>query len=422
MPLPMAGPSAALPSTVSERLGSASRWLARWSAYLQERGDLRALGRVFVIIFFMRYVLMPCVGFLVNASFPLDQAQSFSVFKEPNVFWDIFARYDSGWYYTIARDGYRYTADGPSNLAFFPLYPMLMRGLGGLLGGEQHHYYLAGMLISRAAFIGAIVLLFALARRDLGDEGAQRAVLYISIFPFAFFFSRVYTESLFLLLSVAAVWAFRTRRWAIGGLAGGLAALTRVNGILLILPLAVLVAEDAWRRRAKPRELVRPLLGLAMVAGGLAVFCAYSFTVAGSAWAWADSIREWDYDPGGWPWAPVIALARQLVRRPYEFLALEPNGPYDSLNGITAGLVVLSIPFIWRRLGAAYGLLVLVNLWLPLSSGQFVGLGRYCAVLFPFFIWLASFRSSTLRDLVVITFVSLYVLCLSMFVKLHPIF
>jgi hypothetical protein len=65
---------------------------------------------------------------------------------------------------------------------------------------------------------------------------------------------------------------------------------------------------------------------------------------------------------------------------------------------------------------------MIVNLYVPLSSGQFEGLGRYCAVLFPFFIWLGSFKSPIVRDLVMIPSIALYVLCLSLFVKLHPIF
>lgn len=362
---------------------------------------------------------MPVVGFLVNATFPLDQVQGFSVFREPHVFWDIFARYDSGWYYTIAHDGYRYIPGQQSNLAFFPLYPMMMRGVGTLLGGEQHHYYLAGMLISRVAFVGALTLLYVLARLDLDREGAQRAVLYIAVFPFSFFYSRVYTESLCLLLSLAAVWLFRTRRWELGGVAGGLAALTRVNGILLLIPMALLALTSRPTTRG---QWLRAGVGLASVAIGLGVYCAYAYHIAGSPFAWADAIRAWNYQPGSAPWMPLIALARQLVNRPYEFLAFEPNGPYDTLNGVTAGLVVLTIPFVWHRFGAPYGMHMLANLWLPLSSGEFEGLGRYCSVLFPLFIWLGSFRSGLFRDVTLVTFVALYVLCLSLFIKLHPIF
>ena len=66
---------------------------------------------------------------------------------------------------------------------------------------------------------------------------------------------------------------------------------------------------------------------------------------------------------------------------------------YDTLYGVTALLFAAAIPFVWRKFGAAYGLFMLLNLYVPLSSGAFEGLGRYCSVLFPAFIWLASIRS-----------------------------
>lgn len=397
---------------------SAAASAREWVASL-DHDEIGACTRVLVVVMFLR-VLMPLVGFLANVALPMKQPEQFTVFEERrHLFWDIFARYDSGWYYTVATEGYRYAEGDQNNLGFFPVYPLTMRYVGFLFGGEQHHFYLAGLFISKIAFLIAMVLLYRIARYDLDRDGAQRAVLYTAIFPFAFFYGRVYSESLFLLFTLLAFCAFRTRRWELGGLAGGLASCTRVNGILALPALGWV----AWRHAGlTPREWVRPAAALAAVAGGLGLFCAYVYTLTGSPFAWVTAIREWNYHPGGPPWVPLVAIARQIVRRPYEFIALEPNGPYDTLNGVVALVMTGSIPFVWRRLGTAYGLFMVPNLWLPLSSGHLVGLGRYCALLFPFFIWLASFRSQLLRDVVVITSVALYVLCLTFFIKLYPIY
>lgn len=394
-------------------------WPSGWWEAIRAHGDFAPLGRALLLVLFFRYLLMPAVGFIANITFPLEHPETFTVFDEPNYFWDMFARYDSGWYYSIARDGYRYTAGEPNNLGFFPLYPLAMRGIGWILGGEQHHYYLAGMLVSRVAFLGALIVLYYLARLDLDAQAAQRAVVYVAVFPFSFFFSRVYSESLFLFLTLLAFYFFRTRRWELGGLGGAFAALTRVNGILSVAALACIAIGE---RSLSLSNRIRAVLALALIVGGFAVFCIYAYAVSGSPFGWLHAIRSWQYEPGGAPWVPLIALVRQLVRRPYDFLTVEPNGPYDVLNGVTAGVFVLSIPFVWRRFGAGYAVHMLVNLWLPLSSGHFEGLGRYCAVLFPFFLWLASFRSDLVRDTTIFTFVALYVLCLSLFIKLHPIF
>src|SRR5689334_10637806 len=75
------------------------------------------------------------VGFLAAVTIPNYKDPGFTVRAMPDAFWDRFARYDSGWYRGIAADGYAFIPGGRSNLAFFPLYPLLMRYGGHLLGG-----------------------------------------------------------------------------------------------------------------------------------------------------------------------------------------------------------------------------------------------------------------------------------------------
>ncbi|HYM25338.1 MAG TPA: hypothetical protein VEU08_19105 [Vicinamibacterales bacterium] len=96
--------------------------------------------------------------------------------------------------------------------------------------------------------------------------------------------------------------------------------------------------------------------------------------------------------------------------------------PYDFLYGVTGIVFLASIPFVWRRFGAGYGLFMLANLWLPLSSGVFEGVGRYCSVLFPFFIWLADGRSRFVSTMVVAVFALFYTLGLALFTTIHPLF
>ena len=95
---------------------------------------------------------------------------------------------------------------------------------------------------------------------------------------------------------------------------------------------------------------------------------------------------------------------------------------YDALYGATAIAFVVATPFVWFRFGAAYGLFMALNLYVPLSSGAFEGLGRYCSVLFPCFIWLASLRSERVFTALVVGFAMCYTLGLAMFVTLRPLF
>jgi hypothetical protein len=96
--------------------------------------------------------------------------------------------------------------------------------------------------------------------------------------------------------------------------------------------------------------------------------------------------------------------------------------PYDTLYGVTGITFVLLIPFVWMKLGAGYGLYMLMNLWLPLSSGVFEGVGRYCSVLFPAFLWLATIQSRTISTAIVVLFALFYTLGLALFTTIHPLF
>jgi hypothetical protein len=372
-------------------------------------------------------VLSAALAFLCNLVFPLDQVeQAPSVFGALHAFWDPFTRYDGGWYYQIARNGYKFVVGGPSvgvgkpgKIAYFPVYPLLMRYAGRLFGPTPADVYFGGILVSWVAFVLAMVLLFQLAKLDVDDEQAERSVYLAAIFPFSFFFGVVYTEATFLLFVLAAFYLFRKRWWILGGASGALATATRVNGILILPALAWI----AWRR-SEPNtgDRFRAAIALALVACGIGAYSIYVYILAGNPFEWASSIRRWGYYPGGAPWLSLVRLVRQLSTHPLVYLTSEHAAPYDALNGLTGLVFVLSVPLVWWRLGGSYGVYMLANLWLPLSSGQYEGMGRYCAVLFPFFILAAGirWRAGFLANLAV--FALLYTVCLALFTTIHPIF
>lgn len=364
-------------------------------------------------------VVSAVLAFLVNVLFPLDQRAQFTMFGATSPFWDPFARWDSGWYYAIARNGYQYVPGGRGSLAYFPVYPLLMRHVGRLFGRSAFDVYLGGIVVSWVAFVLAMIMLYKLARLDLPQRTAERAVVLAAVFPFAFFYGVVYTESLFLLTTVASFYCFRTRRWVLGGLSGAVATATRVNGILMLPALAWI----AWRS-AEPnrRDRVMAIVGLALVTTGIGAYSLYVYQLSGHPLEWAATLQRWGYYPGGIPSLMPFRLVWSLLSRPYAFLAGERMAPYDTLNGLTAIAFVALVPFVWKRLGAGPGLFMLANLWLPLSSGQFEGLGRYCAVMFPAFIWLATIRSELLATWFIVFFAMGYTLCLALFTTIRPLF
>ena len=359
------------------------------------------------------------LALFANLAFPLDQKQQFTVFHEASPFWDTFARYDSGYYEGIAWGGYVPLPGGRSNIAYFPAYPLLMRAVGRLFGRQHAAYYISGIGISWTCFVLAMIAMFYLARLDLPAPKAQRAVLFTMIFPFSFFFGLVYSESTFLLFAVLAFYAFRTRRWLAGGLCGAVATATRVPGILMLPGLAWI----AWRA-AQPsaRERLRAAGGLALAGAGFAAYSVYIFRLTGNPFEWAATLQRWGYHPGGAAWNAPLRLMGRLLTHPYLYLTTDRMAPYDTLYGVSAVAFALAVPLVWRRLGAGYGLYMAANLWLPLSSGVFEGMGRYCSLLFPCFIWLASTRSPAIATAITVVFAMFYTLGLALFTTVHPIF
>jgi hypothetical protein len=164
--------------------------------------------------------------------------------------------FDGNWYAGIASSGYSASPDVATaqNYAFFPLYPFLMRLAGDLagLGGSTGGYAVTGLVLSHLFFLGALALLYRLTLLGWADPAfATRTVWAISALPWAYVFSMTYTESLFLLLAVGAVLvAYRGRSKpgpgvALGaGLLAALAALTRPQGLLVVLPVVWLLTSQ----------------------------------------------------------------------------------------------------------------------------------------------------------------------------------
>src|SRR4051812_49256534 len=210
------------------------------------------------------------------------------------------ARWDSVWYLRIADGG---DGDDPSRAAFFPLYPLLVRGLGTAFGGSHAGLLVAAFLVSLAAFLGALVLLYRLTELELGRRLARPTLLLLAVFPAAVYFGAPYSESLFLMLAVGAFYAARTGRWAWAGACAGLASGTRSAGLLLVLPLALIW----WQSR--PRR-VGDAAWLLWAPAGIAVYAAWLGLVEGDALRFLDVQEAWSREltvPLTGAWDGVVA-------------------------------------------------------------------------------------------------------------------
>src|SRR5690349_8478551 len=138
--------------------------------------------------------------------------------------------WDANDYIQIAQSGYQNVLQ----TAFFPLFSMLTKGVAFLFLNQA--YTLAAMLVSNLALFGALYVLYQIAADALGDAVGRRTMLYLCIFPTAFFFFTAYNESLFLFLTASSFLALRRQRWWLAGILGLFAAVTRSAGLFLIFP------------------------------------------------------------------------------------------------------------------------------------------------------------------------------------------
>lgn len=312
------------------------------------------------------------------------------------------ARWDSVWFLTIADAGY---GDDAARPAFFPLYPLLARAVGTPLGSSL----LGGIVVSWVAYLIALVLLHRLAELELRDARAARyAVLACALFPMAFFHTAVYSEGLFLALSLGAVYSARTGAWAWAGALGALAAGTRSAGVVLVVPLVLLYLRQrrttAAADRRRPTRADLPLLWVALVPAGMLAFCGWFAVTGGSVTAPLDAQKVWFREFSGpfvglWDgWVAAYQGARQLLsgaREPVYFTA-SGGDPFvvAQENLILFAFLVACVPAIvgvLRSLPAAYGAYVVVALALPLSTPvgpqPLMSIPRFLAVLFPLYLW-----------------------------------
>jgi Mannosyltransferase (PIG-V) len=310
---------------------------------------------------------------------------------------DIWARWDSVWFLRIAEHGYG-SLEGAA-AAFYPLYPATVGLLGRVFFG---HYVLAGIVVSLAATLAAFVLFHDLAETKLGAEGARRAVLYLALFPMALFLQAVYSESLFLLLSVAAFVLAERRRFLPAGVVAGLALLTRPVGFALLPSLALF----AWRAPERKAALVR-------LASAPLLFVVYPLVLwqqRDDPWAFARAQDIWSRHlshagPVGGIWDGLRAGwagVRQLVSGSHTttyWPAVDGTDPMRvaavNLEALAFLILFLGLTVVaWRRFGAPYGLFAALSLAIPLSVPSerwpLLSLPRFGLTIFPLFLALAA--------------------------------
>ena len=306
---------------------------------------------------------------------------------------------DSGWYYGIATYGYFYNPGQQSSIAFFPTYPLTVRGVGELTGGD---YQIAGSLVGVLAGAAATVLFAAWVWRRLPRAGAITAIAVLLLYPYAFFlYGAMYSDSLFLLTCVGAFLLLARRQYWLAGLVGALATAGRPVGVAVAIGLTVRMLEMLAEKRsaaatvrpaqgatARPgwRDLFRSIpairwreIGVLVSGLGLLAWCIYLWAEFGDPIAFA-TVQEapgWYQQGGPHTWFKVVYVGTMLF------------GPLDNAIKLTAQaimclLAILLLPRVFRLFGWGYLAYAVVVLAIPIiGTKDFMGTGRYVLAAFP---------------------------------------
>jgi hypothetical protein len=373
--------------------------LAAWRDAVNARPHVAAAVRAFLytrpVVFLVAYLAVVTIGFP-------PKPVGFTLSADP--LGNLPARFDAGWYGGIARHGYQWDRqfDRQRNIAFFPAMPMLMRPVGSFIGantptmpGDKRLLRMlwAGVFVSLAAFAWALYYLSRLTDLIAGPAAAAAAPLLLATYPFAVFFSVPYTESIFLLAAVGAFFHFHRGHWVRASIWGLIVGLSRPNGALASIALAVLAIEQVVRlARSAPdgpaawtKPLAVRMAAASMPGVGMLLFTGYLYWLTGIWFAWARMHGAWGRSWGtgplaqGWEWLTTEGV-----------LAIVQGVPYDTMNSVAVIFALAATWIVFRRLGPAYVLFVLLNLVPPVFAGGALSMGRVTSTLFPIFMALAA--------------------------------
>lgn len=355
------------------------------------------------------------IGLLTIATIGVQNHDWYLPYQNPWL--NLPARWDTLPYTQIAAFGYSWDGNPlrQQTVVFFPGYPLLIRAVSRFMSS---HVLYAAWAVSLTAFACAVPMLLRLARHLVGDKIARDSVWLLAAYPFAIYYSAAYSESVFLLTMCGAFLSAVERRHGRAALWGLAAGLTRPNGWLLAVPLALLLFyRQPWPATTR-EKLSRAAVVIAPVAGVL-LFTLYLYFQFGDGFAWVRGQAAWGRIYRG---LHLFAADRFLIIRDVGFVGYLLNEPFDALNTAAALLALGSAVPITRRLGPAYGALVVVMILPPLLLGGATSIGRMTSILFPLFIWLAASLREQHRIAVAITFATLQGFAATLFFSFRQLY
>jgi hypothetical protein len=401
-----------IPKTLTEQPEQASSSVPGWRLQLVE------IGSRVIVPFLITRILLVVVGLLtiyyilplINRRQPIVPDPRLTHF--PDMLYMMWVHFDSGFFLSIAAGGYWNAASlhQMSNWAFFPLYPLFIRLFAFLSGSNAISYISAGLIVSNLSALVAATYLYKLSAREFNKTIASRTVWYMLLFPLSFYLSAVYSESLFLALSISCIYYARMHHWWLASALGSLAALTRIQGVLLVLAVAweywqfladrfAPTQEQSGRVASMQNWCYSRLIGfwrsltswgtwlnlvaLTLIPLGLSAFCLYS------KWKVGRYLAFLVVEEKGWGRQPSNPIALFLYMLQHPWAASPYVWNFYALNMLAIVVFWSLLILILRKLPFIYSILTFVYLVTPLVSGSIGSIARFYLITFPIYMILA---------------------------------
>lgn len=359
-----------------------------------------------IIIFFLWILIINVFSLLTLNRFNL-KADTAYIWIDPNKFqqeqtWSpisLHVKWDSFWYLDIAQNGYSFKGtEKLSNIVFFPIYPFLIRTTSFLAGGN---FVLAGWILSCLFLLLALFYFFKLVKEFHPEVNPYSPLILLLIFPTAFFLNAVYTESLFLFLSLATFYYGLKKRFLWSGIFGLLASLTRVTGVLLFIPL---IWEYLKNYNFNLRQSLNlKVLPLFLIPLGTLTFFFYHYLKFGDFLLFF-KVQNW--------WGRAFTLNKD------HFLLFSNPAKVNFLLDIFFTIFILIVVYlVFKNLRISYGLYMLATIAMILSTGTLMSFGRYVLVLFPIYILGSSVKNQYLQQVWIFVSILLLAMYTTLFVN-----
>jgi hypothetical protein len=332
-------------------------------------------------------------------------------FGDPNkTFLDLFNMWDSGWYMKIVENGYFYTPGQESSVAFFPLYPMVVKFFSLLFGNPL----VFGFIVSNVSLIIAGIYLYKLVELDFGDSTASKTVFFMMVSPVSFFFSIFFSEGLFLSLAIASFYYARKNQWLVASILGFFLALTRSIGVLIFIPLLIeYMGIDFKSFKLNLKKIKKDILYLLLIPLGLFSYMAYLFFKFGDAFAFSHASAAW-----GRKFVSIFTVLTNIDLIPHGTANDLSAQFYVILNWGPVFIALFLIGYlICSKIRFSYILYSFLLLFFYLSSNIISSMYRYISVLFPLYLGLALIgnKSRFWNDFLTLFSVMLLTFCTILF-------